>query len=48
MKWYERIVSVIGGLCLIYPGVVTDAVGIALVGIVLVFQLIKRKKKAVA
>ena len=48
MKWYERIVSVIGGLCLIYPGVVTDAVGIALVGTVLVFQLIKRKKKTLA
>ena len=48
MKWYERIVSAIGGLLLIYPGLVTDVVGIALVAIVLVFQLAFRKKKALA
>ena len=48
MKWYERIVSAIGGLLLIYPGLVTDVVGVALVGIVLVFQLVLGKKKALA
>ncbi len=31
MKWYERTVSAIGGLLLIYPGIVTDAIGLALV-----------------
>ncbi len=45
MKWFERILSVIGGLLLIYPGVKTDIIGLSLVGIVLLLQLITRKKK---
>ena len=44
MKWYERIVSAIGGLLLIYPGIVTDAVGLGLVAIMLVIQLLTKKK----
>ena len=44
MHWYERILSVIGGLLLIYPGLVTDLIGIALVTIVLVLQLATKKK----
>ena len=44
MKWYERIVCVVGGLLLIYPGIVTDTIGLALVAAVLVVQLISRKK----
>lgn len=44
MKWYERIVSVIGGLLLIYPGVVTDVIGLGLVGVILVAQVLTRKK----
>lgn len=44
MKWYERIVSVIGGLLLIYPGVVTDVIGLGLVAVVLVSQVFTRKK----
>ncbi len=44
MPWYERIVSVVGGLLLIYPGVVTDAVGLALVAVVIVAQILTRKK----
>ena len=44
MSWYERIVCAIGGLLLIYPGLVTDLVGVALVGIVLVVQLATKKK----
>ncbi len=46
MKWYERIVSVIGGLLLIYPGAITDIIGVALVGAVLVVQLITRKAQS--
>ena len=48
MKWYERIVSAIGGLLLIYPGLVTDLIGLGLVGIVLFEQLIRKNalKKA--
>ena len=48
MKWYERILSVIGGLLLIYPGVVTDAIGLALVAVVVLVQVIFRKKKVMA
>jgi TRAP-type uncharacterized transport system fused permease subunit len=46
MKWFERILNVIGGLLLIYPGWETDLIGVALVGIVLLLQLLTKKKKA--
>ena len=44
MRWYERIVCAAGGLLLIYPGWVTDAVGLFLVAAVVLLQLIERKK----
>ncbi|HIS59269.1 MAG TPA: TRAP transporter permease [Candidatus Faecousia faecipullorum] len=44
MPWYERILSVVGGLMLIYPGLVTDTVGIALVGAMFLLQIIQKKK----
>ena len=47
MKWYERVACVVGGLLLIYPGIVTDAIGFALVAVVLVAQLITWKKFAI-
>ncbi|MBQ3547391.1 MAG: TRAP transporter fused permease subunit [Clostridia bacterium] len=43
MKWYERIVSAIGGLLLIYPGIVTDSIGLGLIAIVVIIQLISKK-----
>ncbi|MBQ2746247.1 MAG: TRAP transporter permease [Clostridia bacterium] len=46
MRWYERAVSVVGGLLLIYPGIVTDAIGLGLVAIVAVVQILTKKKKA--
>jgi TRAP transporter 4TM/12TM fusion protein len=45
MKWFERILSVVGGLLLIYPGVQTDIIGLSLVAVVILLQLITRKKK---
>lgn len=49
MKWYERIVAVIGGLLLIYPGLVTDVIGLALVALIVFVQVLTRKKvKAIA
>ena len=48
MKWYQRIMSGVGGLLLIDPGLATDTVGLCLVGAVVVLQLIQRKKNAVA
>jgi len=44
MKWYERIAAAAGGLMLIYPGIVTDSIGLALVAVIVVIQLITRKK----
>ncbi len=49
VPWYERIIMAVGGLLLIYPGLVTDLIGIALVAIVLIHQFIAsrmEKKKA--
>ena len=46
MTWYERVLSAVGGLLLIYPGLVTDAAGLLLVGFVVVLQVIERKKAA--
>ena len=49
MKWYERIVAVIGGLLLIYPGLVTDVIGLTLVALIVFVQVLTRKKvKAIA
>ncbi len=44
MKWFERIISAIGGLLLIYPGLTTDIIGVSLVALILVFQLLTKKK----
>ena len=50
MTWYERVISAVGGLLLIYPGVVTDAIGLLLVASVVVLQVIAKKnaQKALA
>ena len=44
MSWIERLISVVGGLLLIYPGITTDVIGLALVGVVLVIQILTKKK----
>ena len=46
MPWYLRIVSLVGGLMLIYPGAVTDIIGVALVGIMALIQYSTGKKAA--
>ena len=43
MSWYERVLSALGGLLLIYPGLITDLIGICLVGLVVVLQLIHKR-----
>ncbi len=43
MNWIQRILSGAGGLLLIVPGLVTDLAGIALVAVVIVWQVITRK-----
>ena len=42
-SWWERLLSIAGGLLLIYPGIVTDAIGLALVGLVIVIQLLEKR-----
>lgn len=44
MKWYERVLSLIGGLLLIYPGIVTDLIGVGLVAVMVAMQFIAKKK----
>ena len=46
MTWYQRLISLAGGLLLIYPGIVTDTIGLSLVAVVLIIQLISRKQAA--
>ena len=48
MRWYERVLSAAGGLLLIYPGLVTDLIGLALVAAVVVFQIIAKKTRKAA
>ncbi len=43
MPWYQRILSLVGGLLLIYPGLVTDSIGVGLVVLVAVMQIISKK-----
>ncbi len=45
MSWIERILALVGGLCMIIPGIATDAVGLALIVFVFVIQKIGAKKK---
>ncbi len=45
MSWIERIVSVIGGILLIYPGWQTDVIGLVLLAVVVTIQVITSKKQ---
>jgi TRAP transporter 4TM/12TM fusion protein len=48
MNWIERIAAFAGGLLMIYPGLVTDSIGLGLCGAVFISQQIKYKKKTLA
>ncbi|MBQ7463677.1 MAG: TRAP transporter permease [Lachnospiraceae bacterium] len=43
MKFYERIMLIAGGIMLIFPGLVTDLLGLALIAAGSVCQLLRRK-----
>ena len=47
MPWYQRALIAIGGLLLIYPGLVTDAIGLGLVAVVVALQALTGKEKQV-
>ena len=44
MPWYQRVISAVGGLLLIYPGTATDLIGIVLVGVVALVQVSEKRK----
>lgn len=44
MEWWERLLVIPAGLLLIIPGIVTDAIGIAIIAVVVVIQSAKVKK----
>ena len=48
MPWYQRILSAVGGLLLIYPGLVTDLIGLGIIAVVLALQLMSRKQQSLA
>ncbi len=48
MPWYQRIVSLVGGLLLIYPGWQTDLIGVGLVAVTVVIQVLTKKKVKLA
>lgn len=48
MSWFERILALAGGLFMVIPGIVTDAVGIALIVLVVTIQKLGAKKKQTA
>jgi TRAP transporter 4TM/12TM fusion protein len=43
MEWYLRVASAVGGLLLIYPGLVTDIIGLAIVAAVVGAQIVMGK-----
>lgn len=45
MTWYQRLLSLMGGLLLIYPGLVTDATGLGLVAVMVLMQVFANKKE---
>ena len=46
MAWYERVLSLVGGLLLIYPGLMTDMIGLSMFALVVVLQVITKNQKA--
>ena len=46
LKWPLRVVIILGGLCLIYPGTASDIIGIVVVAAVCAWQVIKAKRLA--
>ena len=44
LNWPQRILMLVGGLMMIYPGTMTDAIGIALSGAVVIMKFVQNKK----
>jgi len=48
MNVVQRLMAVIGGLCMMIPGTMTDIIGVVLVGASCAWQMAEKKKKAIA
>ena len=48
MPWYQRLLSLVGGLMLIFPGTVTDLGGVALAAVIIALQLLSRRRALAA
>ncbi|MBQ8575686.1 MAG: TRAP transporter permease [Clostridia bacterium] len=50
MPWWQRVIALVGGLCMIIPGLATDIIGVVAIVLLVVIQkfLTKDKPKAVA
>ena len=48
MRWWERVWFFVGGLMLIDPGMLTDVIGIAMLGLGLAYQWYKKKAEGTA
>ena len=48
IHWILRLVSVVGGLLLIYPGLLTDGIGVVCVGGVVAIQLLLNRRRPAA
>ena len=44
MPWWQRILALAGGLCMIIPGIATDAAGVAIIVLLLLLQKFTGKK----
>ncbi len=47
-NWFERIAAGAGGLCLVWPGLVTDIIGVVSVAAIFAVQYMKAKKEKTA
>ncbi|MBP7177123.1 MAG: TRAP transporter permease [Thermoclostridium sp.] len=48
MPWWQRILAIGAGLLLIDPGLVTDLIGIAIIGVIVVLQYVVKEKPKMA
>lgn len=51
MPWWQRILAIAGGLCMVIPGIATDAIGLAVIVVLYIIQKIgynKEKKNPAA
>ena len=44
-RWYERIILIAGGLCMIIPGIYTDLMGLAVLVVVFVYQRVRSRRR---